>query len=358
MSTATMRAVRIHAHGGVEQLKLEQVPVPDPGPGEVRVKVHASGLNHLDLWVRRGVPGHTFPLPMTPGCDAAGVVAGLGAGVQGWQDGDEVVVAPGLSCGICPACVSGEDHLCAHYGILGETRDGTNADYVVVPARNLMPRPRSLDFASSAAFSLTFLTAWHMLVARAELRPGETLLVHAAGSGVSAAAIQIARLFGARILATAGSDEKLQRARDLGAHEALTYRDPEWPRQVRKLAGKRGVDVVLDHVGTDTFAGSLRSLAKGGRYVFCGATSGFDMKADFRPVFFKNLSILGSTMGGQGELRRVRDLVEAGHLVPVIDRILPLEKVAEAHQILEERKAFGKLVLSLDDPPASHVSAD
>ena len=348
MPDKTMRAVRIHAHGGVEQLKLEEVPVPEAGPGEVRVQVRASGLNHLDLWVRRGVPGHTFPLPMTPGCDASGIVAGVGPGVAGWQDGDEVVVAPGLSCGTCTACVSGEDHLCAGYGILGETRDGTNADYVVVPARNLMPRPQNLDFAASASFSLTFLTAWHMRIARAELRPGETLLVHAAGSGVSAAAIQIARLFGARILATAGSEEKLRRARDLGAHETISYRDPEWPRVVRKLAGRRGVDVVLDHVGTDTFAGSLRSLAKGGRYVFCGATSGFEMKADFRPIFFKNLSILGSTMGGQGELRRVRDLVEAGQLVPVIDRTLPLEKVAEAHQILEDREAFGKLVLTLD----------
>jgi NADPH:quinone reductase-like Zn-dependent oxidoreductase len=347
MADDTMHAIRIHAHGGVDQLRLEQVPVPDPGPGEVRVQVRASGLNHLDLWVRRGVPGHTFPLPMTPGCDAAGVISALGAGVENWKEGDEVVLAPGLSCGICPACLSGEDHLCPRYGILGETRDGTNAEFVVVPARNLMARPQTLDFAASASFSLTFLTAWHMLIARAELRPGETVLVHAAGSGVSAAGIQIARLFGARILATAGSEEKLQRARDLGAHETLSYRDPEWPRQVRALAGKGGVNVVLDHVGTDTFAGSLRSLAKGGRYVFCGATSGFELKTDFRPVFFKNLSILGSTMGGQGELRRIRDLVAAGHLVPVIDRVLPLEKVAEAHQILEDRQAFGKLVLSL-----------
>ncbi|MCZ6600193.1 MAG: zinc-binding dehydrogenase [Acidobacteria bacterium] len=344
-----MRAVRIHAHGGLDQLQLESLPVPEPGPGEVRVRVHASGLNHLDLWVRRGVAGHTFPLPLTPGCDAAGVLERLGPGVSDLHEGDEVVVAPGLSCGTCAACVSGEDHLCAAYGILGETRDGTDADFVIVPARNIMAKPKCLDFTAAASFSLTFLTAWHMLVARAGLRPGETVLVHAAGSGVSAAGIQIANLLGARILATAGSEEKLRRARKLGAHEAISYHDPEWPRVVRKMAGGGGVDVVLDHVGSDTFAGSMRTLAKGGRYVFCGATSGFEMKGDFRPVFFKNLAILGSTMGSQGELRRVRDLMAAGRLVPVIHQVLPLEHVAKAHEVLEERRAFGKVVLTLAD---------
>ncbi|MCZ6832418.1 MAG: zinc-binding dehydrogenase [Acidobacteria bacterium] len=344
-----MRAVRIHAHGGLDQLQLESLPVPEPGPGEVRVRVHASGLNHLDLWVRRGVAGHTFPLPLTPGCDAAGVLERLGPGVSDLHEGDEVVVAPGLSCGTCAACVSGEDHLCAAYGILGETRDGTDADFVIVPARNIMAKPKCLDFTAAASFSLTFLTAWHMLVARADLRPGETVLVHAAGSGVSAAGIQIANLLGARILATAGSEEKLRRARTLGAHEAISYHDPEWPRVVRKMAGGGGVDVVLDHVGSDTFAGSMRTLAKGGRYVFCGATSGFEMQGDFRPVFFKNLAILGSTMGSQGELRRVRDLMAAGRLVPVIHQVLPLENVAKAHEVLEERRAFGKVVLTLAD---------
>ncbi|MCZ6649494.1 MAG: zinc-binding dehydrogenase [Acidobacteria bacterium] len=348
-----MRAVRIHAHGGLDQLQLESLPVPEPGPGEVRVRVHASGLNHLDLWVRRGVAGHTFPLPLTPGCDAAGVLERLGPGVSDLHEGDEVVVAPGLSRGTCAACVSGEDHLCAAYGILGETRDGTDADFVIVPARNIMAKPKCLDFTAAASFSLTFLTAWHMLVARADLRPGETVLVHAAGSGVSAAGIQIANLLGARILATAGSEEKLRRARTLGAHEAISYHDPEWPRVVRKMAGGGGVDVVLDHVGSDTFAGSMRTLAKGGRYVFCGATSGFEMKGDFRPVFFKNLAILGSTMGSQGELRRVRDLMAAGRLVPVVHQVLPLENVAKAHEVLEERRAFGKVVLTLadGDPP-------
>jgi 2-desacetyl-2-hydroxyethyl bacteriochlorophyllide A dehydrogenase len=345
-----MRALRIHEHGGFDRLVLEDVPVPEPGPGEVRVRVRASGLNHLDLWVRRGVPGHKFPLPITPGCDAAGNVDALGPGVQGWEIGDEIVVAPGLSCGTCPACLAGEDQICPHYGILGETRDGAHATFVVVPARNLMPKPENLGFEEAAAFGLAFQTAWHMLIARAQLQPGETVVIHAAGSGVSTAGIQIASLFGARIIATAGSDEKLARARSLGADVVINYKTTDFGKEIRGLAGRRGVDVVFDHVGTDTFPASLRALAKGGRYVFCGATSGFELAADFRPVFFKNLSILGSTMGSQGELRRVRDLMETGRLRPIVDRVLPLEKAAEAHETLENRKAFGKVVLTLPGP--------
>ena len=346
-----MRAVRIHEHGGLDRLVIDEVAVPDPGPGEVRVRVIAAGVNHLDLWVRRGVPGHTFPLPMTLGCDGAGVVDALGAGVTGWREGDEVVLAPGLSCGTCRRCLGGQDQLCASYGILGETRDGTNATHVVVPARNLMVKPASLEFEVAAAFGLTFLTAWHMLSARADLRPGETVLVHAAGSGVSSAGIQMATLLGARVIATAGSPEKLQAARALGAEHVIDYRAHDFVAEVRKITGRRGVDVVFDHVGQDTFAGSLRCLARGGRYVFCGATSGFEMVGDFRPVFFKSLSILGSTMGSQAELRLLRDLVEDGRLQPSVDCVLGLDDVAEAHDRLERRQAFGKIVLSIDGRP-------
>ncbi len=342
-----MRALRIREHGGFDRLLFEEIPVPEPGPGEVRVRVRASGINHLDLWVRRGVPGHAFPLPITPGCDAAGTVDRTGPGVRGWKEGDAVVVAPGLSCGSCSPCLSGQDQLCREYGILGETRDGAHAPFVVVPARNLMARPSNLDDAQAGCFALTFLTAWHMLFARAGLRAGETILIHAAGSGVSSAAIQMARLAGAHIIATAGTPEKLTRASALGATDVINYQESDFSKEVRRLAGRRGVDVVFDHVGSATFGPSLRLLAKGGRYVFCGATSGFDLAADFRPIFFKNLSILGSTMGSQGELRQVRDLVEAGHLLPVVDRVLPLEQAGEAHRLLEERRVFGKVVLTL-----------
>jgi len=344
-----MRAVRIKEHGGVDRLIFEDVPLPEAGAGEARIRVRAAGINHLDLWVRKGVPGHSFPLPITPSCDASGVIDQLGAGVSGWKEGEEVVVAPGISCGTCPACLTGEDHLCRQYGLLGETRDGTDAPFLVVPARNLMHKPKNLGFEEAAAFALTFLTAWHMMLTRAGLRPGETVLIHAAGSGVSSAGIQIAGLLGARIIATAGSDAKLAHAGKLGAHHLINYRTTDFSSEVRKFTEKAGVDVVFDHVGADTFSPSLKCLKKGGRYVFCGATSGFDLVTDFRPVFFKNLSILGSTMGSQGELRRIRNLVEDGRLKPVVDRVLPLEKIAEAHTLLEKREVVGKIVLTVQD---------
>ncbi|MFQ5670532.1 MAG: zinc-binding dehydrogenase [Acidobacteriota bacterium] len=348
-----MKALRIKKHGGLDCLVFEELPVPQPGPGEVRVQVAASAINHLDLWVRRGVEGHAFPLPLTPGCDAAGQVHALGPGVRGWSEGDEVVIAPGLSCGTCSPCLAGSDQLCRAYGILGETRDGAHAPFMVVPARNLMRKPKNLPFTAAGAFGLTFLTAWHMLVSRAALRPAETVLIHAAGSGVSSAGIQIARFMGARIIATAGSEAKLARARDLGASHTINYRSTYFTSQVRALTGRRGVDVVFDHVGADTFAASVKVLARGGRYVFCGATSGFDLRTDFRPVFFKSLSILGSTMGSQGELRRIRELVEDGHFKPVVERILPLARAAEGHAALEKREVFGKVVLSISGEAAS-----
>jgi len=339
-----VKAVVIREHGGPEVLRMEDRPIPTPGPGEARVRVHAVALNHLDLWVRKGVPGHTFPLPIVPGCDIAGTVDAVGSGV-GSRVGEAVVVGPGVSCGTCRECRAGRENLCRQYGILGETRDGGCAEYVVVPAVNLFQKPRGLDDPQAAAVPLVFLTAWHMLVGRAELRVGEMVLVHAAGSGVSTAAIQIARLVGARVLATAGSAEKCQRALDLGAEVAVNHREADFVQQVRTWTGKRGVDVAVDHVGEETFDRTLRCLARGGRYVTCGATSGYEMKTDFRIVYFKSLSILGSTMGGSHELLEVLEHVAAGRLSPVVERVLPLDRVAEAHAHLESRAGFGKTVL-------------
>ncbi len=318
-----------------------------PGFREVRIRVRAVGLNHLDLWVRNGVPGHAFPLPIVPGCDIAGVVDALGPGASGVAAGDEVVVAPGLSCGRCPVCRAGKDALCRTYGILGESRDGGCQECLVVPDEGVVPKPAGLDWTQAAAVPLTFLTAWHMLKARACLEPGERVLVHAAGSGVSVAAIQIATFLGARVITTAGSDEKCSRGVALGAEEAVNYRTADFAKEVRRFSGGRGVDVVVDHVGVDTFDRSLRCLAKGGRYVTCGATSGFELKSDFRLVFFKSLSILGSTMGAAHELATVLSLVASGRLRPVIDRVFPLEQVAEAHRRLAARDAFGKVVLTV-----------
>ncbi len=341
-----MRAFVIAEHGGPEVLKLVDRPVPDPGPKEARVRVHAVSLNHLDLWVREGVPGHTFPLPIVPGCDVAGVVTEVGPGVTGVAPGDGVVVAPGLSCGRCQSCRAGEDALCPTYGILGETRDGGCQESLVVPDVNLFPKPESLDWAEASAVPLTFLTAWHMLKSRARVQPGERVLVHAAGAGVSVAAIQIGRLLGAHVMATAGGDAKCARALTLGAEEAVNYRTDDFARAARRWSGGRGIDVVVDHVGADTFESSLRCLVKGGRYVTCGATSGFELKTDFRRVFFRSLSILGSTMGGSHELGTVLALVGAGRLRPVVDRIFPLSQLADAHRHLAAREGFGKTVLT------------
>jgi NADPH:quinone reductase-like Zn-dependent oxidoreductase len=343
-----MRAVVIEKHGGPEELRILERENPEPGPGEVRVRVAAVGLNHLDLWVRKGVPGHRFPLPIVPGSDVAGVVDRIGPGAAGSSEGDRVVLDPGVSCGSCHPCRSGRESLCSGYGILGETRDGGCAEFITVPARNVLPMPSGLEFPEAAAVPLAFLTAWHMLVARAAVRPGERVLIHAAGSGVSSAAIQIARMLGARVMATAGSEAKCVKARELGAEIAVDYREADFVQEVRKWTGKAGVEVAVDHVGEDTFERTLRCLAKGGRYVTCGATSGFELKTDFRLVFFKSLSILGSTMGGSHELMEVLNHVSAGALRPVVDRVLPLQDVADAHRHLESRSAIGKTVLLVD----------
>jgi len=340
-----MRAVVIHEHGGPEVLQLVERGLPEPRPDEVRVAVQAVGLNHLDTWVRRGVPGHRFPLPMIPGCDLAGVVDAVGEGVEHLRPGDRVLAAPGLSCGHCAACARGDDQLCADYGILGETRDGGCADFACLPARNALPLPDGLEMVAAAAFPLTFLTAWHMLVARCRLVPGEVVLVHAAGSGVGSAAVQIARLHGARVIATAGTPDKRRLALELGADEVLPSREGDLVAAVRGLTGKRGVDIVVEHVGEATFGDSLRCLARGGRVVTCGATTGPRLAADLRHLFFKNLSILGSTMGSRGELLQIVGLVARGLLRPVVDRVLPLARVAEGHRALEQREVFGKIVL-------------
>ncbi|MBM4013774.1 MAG: zinc-binding dehydrogenase [Planctomycetes bacterium] len=342
-----MRCVVIREHGAYDRLLHEERPLPEPAAGEVRLAVKAVGLNHLDTWVRRGIPGVRYPLPLVPGCDAAGVIDAVGPGVTSHRAGDAVVLAPGIGCGHCERCVSGSDHLCRAYGIFGESRDGGCAEFLVAPARNFVRKPTALSYPEAASFALTFLTAWHMVVGRAALEPHETILIHAAGSGVSVAAIQIARLIGARILVTARGADKLARARELGAHEMIDYGQKDFGDEVRRITGKRGVDVVVDHVGRDTLDKSLRALARGGRLVTCGGTSGPELATDVRLVFFKNLSILGSTMGSLGELHRIVEHFERGTFRPVVDRVLPIAQVAAGHRALEERQVAGKIVLEM-----------
>jgi NADPH:quinone reductase-like Zn-dependent oxidoreductase len=311
--------------------------------------VRAAGVNHLDCWVRRGVPGHTFPLPLVPGCDGAGVVDAVGAGVTGWKRGERVVLAPGYVGRPDAESARGLDQLSATYGIFGEMRDGTCAEHVVAPERNVLRLPEHVPFEVAAAFPLVYLTAWTMLVRRARLEAGEAVLVHAAGAGVSTAAIQVARLLGAgRVLATTTSPAKVERARALGAEDVFDTTDREWPKRVRERTGGRGADVVVDHVGQATFQGSLKALAKGGRLVTCGATSGPAVEVHLNLVFFKSLSVLGSTMGSLGDVHRLLDLVAGGRLAPVVDSVLPFSQVAEAHRRLEAREVFGKLVLVPD----------
>jgi NADPH:quinone reductase-like Zn-dependent oxidoreductase len=343
--TKTMRCAVVREHGGLEKLVIEERPVPEPAADQVLLRVKAAGMNHLDVWVRRGVPGHTFPLPMILGCDFAGVVERAGSAVKNAKAGDEVCVAPGFSCGTCAQCLAGADNLCKGYGIFGEMRDGGCAEYAVVPAANLLPKPASMTFEQAAAWPLAFLTAWHMLVARCAVRPGESVLVHAAGSGVGSAAIQIAKLWGATVLATAGGAAKCARGKELGADHVIDHTATDWVKEVRRLTDKRGVDVVVEHTGQATWEGSVKSLVWGGRLVTCGATSGFEAKFDLRVLFFKQLSFLGSTMGSRAELFAILDHIKAGRLRPVVDRVLPMAEIREAHRAMESREQFGKIIL-------------
>jgi len=265
--------------------------------------------------------------------------------VEGVRADDRVVVQPGLSCGRCAQCLAGTDNLCRSYGIIGETRNGGCAELVAIPSINVIPLREGLSFDEAAAVPLTFLTAWHMLVARAQVRPGDDVLVHAAGSGVGVAAIQIAKLHGARVIATAGSDAKLKRAKEIGADDAINYKKYDFYEEARKITGKRGVDIIIDSIGADVWHKDLKLLKQGGRVVTCGVTSRFEVATDIRYIFYRNLSILGSTMGSKSELLEIMRLVEKKSLKPVVDSVLPLEKIADAHRRMEGRKHFGKIVV-------------
>ena len=341
-----MKAIVLREHGGPEVLRAEELPMPEPGPGEVRVRVRAVALNHLDLWVRRGGPAFHLEYPHRLGSDIVGTIDAIGPGPGAVAVlGAKVVVQPGLSCGRCMQCLSGHDNLCRFYKILGENTQGGYCEYVVVPGVNLAPYPERLDFPHAAASILTFMTAWQMVVHKARVAPGDTVLVHGAGSGVGVAAIQIAKLYGARVIATAGSDDKVAHARELGAAVAINYRTADFAAECRKETGKRGVDAVIEHVGGEVFASSIKAVRNGGRIVTCGATAGFHPAIDLRHIFFRQIEILGSTMASKADLLAVLGHVAAGRLEPVVYKTLPLASAADGHRILEERAAFGKVVL-------------
>ena len=340
-----MKALRFHEFGGAEVQRVENAPDPTPGPGEVLVRVRACGVNRLDLFVRAGQVPVKVPLPHISGSEVAGEVAAVGPGVQGVVEGARVVVAPYLFDGSCEYCLAGEETTCLRSDILGLLSDGGYAELVKVPARSLVPIPEPLDFVQAAALTLAAPTAWHML-ARAGLGPGETVLVLAAGSGVGSAAVQIARLRGARVIATASSDAKLNQARQLGAHEAVNYATDDLREAVRRLTGRRGVDVVVEHVGQATWPTSVACLARNGRLVTCGATTGSEVSFDLWPMFAKQIAFIGCYGGARDDVRRVLDVASRGELRPVVNDVLPLERVAEAHARLEARENFGKYVIT------------
>src|SRR4051794_1088053 len=347
-----MRAALFRRHGGPEVMEVGDVPTPTPGPGEVQVRVAAAAMNHIDLWLRQGLPALRVAFPHVAGGDVCGVISAIGAGVKPMPDlaeGARVVVNPSLTCGRCAACLAGRDNFCPEWKMLGEQTHGGQAEFVVVPAANLVPAPRprvALDDAQLAAIPTVFLTAWQMLVERAAIQQGETVLVVAAGSSVGTAAIQIAKLWGARVIATASTDEKLAAARSLGADETINHATGDVVAEVKKLTGRRGADIVVDHVGAATFEKSVVACARGGRVVVCGATTGFEPKLNLRHVFWRQLSVLGSTMASKARLFTLMELFGAGRLRPIVDRVLPLAEVAAGHRLLESRQVFGKLVLT------------
>lgn len=343
-----MRSVLFHSHGGVEVLQYTDFPEPIPGPGQVLVRLRVAALNRLDLWIRNGWRGIKLEYPHIPGADGAGEIAALGEGVTGRKIGERVVINSNLGCGECAECLAGWDNRCRDWHLLGETVRGTYAQYVVVPARNAFPLPAGFDARIAAAAALVYHTAWHSLVGRANLRPGETVLVVGASGGVNLASIQIAKLTGARVLVVGSGPEKLALAEMLGADGLIDRsKDENWSKAVYALTNKRGVDVVVDNVGT-TFSQSFRAAAKGGRILTVGNSGGPKFEIDNRFVFSKHLSLIGSTMGTQADFAVVMSLVFAGKLKPVLDRSYPLAEAAQAQERLESNAQLGKITLEIE----------
>jgi len=341
-----MKAAIFREHGGIEKLEIAELPQPVAGPGEVVLRVRAAAMNHLDLWVRRGLPGVNIPLPHVGGSDIAGEVAELGAGVDGWKIGARVDVNPGLWDGTCEWCLKGEHSLCVNYRIIGEHTDGGFAEYVNVPAANLSPIPDDFSFEEAAAVPLVFLTAWRALITQARLRAGESVLILGASGGAASAGIQIAKLAGAKVYAVTSSEQKAEQARHLGADVVIDRTVGDFSKEIFKQTNRRGVDVVLENTGEKTWEGSLRALARGGRLVTYGGTTGANALTNIPLLFWKQIQIIGSTMGTAAEFSTVMRLVWERKLLPVIDRSLPLEQIKLAHEILEAGEQFGKLILT------------
>ena len=341
-----MKAVVFDRHGGPEVLRSEDVPEPAPARGDVVIEVKAASINHIDIFLRRGMPGIKVPMPKIIGSDAAGVIREIGLEVSGLKIGQRVTINPGISCGHCEFCAAGFGSQCLTYAMVGENTDGAYAQLLKVPSHIVLPIPDSISFEDAAAAPLVFMTAWSMMVNKGNIRPGEDVLILGAGAGVGTAAIQIAKMVGCRVFATASTEEKLQRAKQLGADFLINYKTEEFDKKVRDLTNRRGVDVVVDYIGADTWVRSLRSARRGGRVLTCGATTGFAPQTDLRQIFFRQVQVIGSTMGSHREFLDVMKCVFRGQLKPVIDRVLPLEEARKGHELIEARAVFGKIVLT------------
>ncbi|MEW6355430.1 MAG: zinc-binding dehydrogenase [Planctomycetota bacterium] len=342
-----MKAAVIHENGGLDCVRIEEVPDPKPGEGEVALKVRAAALNHLDIWVRKGRPGVALKPPHVLGSDASGVVAEIGPGVTNVKIGDKVVLNPGLSCGECTHCLSGEHSQCFSYGIIGMSRPGTFAEKVAVPATSLYQKPEHLSF-EEASFTLSYLTAWRMLMTRARLIVGETVLIHGIGGGVALAALQLAKLAGGEVIVTSSSDEKLQRAKELGADYTINYiKTPDLADAAREITSGRGVDIAFDTVGAATWPIDIEAVGRGGRIVLCGVTSGAKAETNLQAVYWNHITILGSTMGSHGEFHQLMQTVNTTKLKPIIDSVYPLADAKKAMARMEASEQFGKIVLQI-----------
>jgi NADPH:quinone reductase-like Zn-dependent oxidoreductase len=340
-----MQAIRFHEYGGPEVLRYEQVPDPVLRQDQVLVRVKACAMNHLDLWVRMGTT--RSPLPHIPGSDIAGEIVSVGEYVTGVRAGERVLLAPMAFCNHCPACADGRQNQCPQFSVLGNANDGGDCELISVPQVNLIAIPETLSFDQAASVPLVFLTAWHMLVGRARIRPGQSVLVLGAGSGVGIAAIQIAKkIFRATVITTAGTEAKMEKARQLGADHVINHYQQKIGDEVRRISGKQGVDIVVEHVGKATWEDSVKSLKAGGTLVTCGATTGPEVGLDLRFVYSRQLSVLGSYMGTLGELHEVLKFVFDGTLQPVVDRVFPLREARAAHEHMEKSQMFGKIVLN------------
>lgn len=338
-----MKAVRIHEFGGPEVLKFEDVPDPELRKDQVLVHVKACALNHLDLWIRKGIPG--IQLPLILGSDVSGVITGVGEYITDLKVGQRVILAPMSSCYHCEHCLRGEHSLCRQFAVRGERIQGGDCEYVAVPRLEVIPIPDSLTYDEASAIPLVFLTAWHMLVTRAKVQHGQTVLVLGAGSGVGSAAIQICKMLGCTVITTAGSERKLDLARELGADHVINHYKQKIAEEVKKVV-RSGVDVVFEHTGQATWPESLRAMKVGGTLVTCGATTGPEAKLDIRVLFTRQLTLMGSFMGTHGDLHEVLKYVFAGNLKPVVDRSFPLREAAKAHEYLEKGEQFGKVILN------------